>query len=175
MSDLPTFAISVRQPWAWALIYAGKDIENRSQGAIKFMVPTLGRRAIHASKGMTRDEYESASDFMASIGITCPAPCDLLRGGIIGSVDVVEVVKDSLSEWFFGPRGLRIENPRPCEFIPSVGALGYFKWKPADASIIPTPARWMLPENGRKPQQDVQPAALGLFDVANSTPREGGR
>lgn len=157
MSDLPTLAISVRQPWAWALIYAGKDIENRSQFAINHMAPKLGRRAIHASKGITREEYEDASEFMASIGITCPAPCDLLRGGIIGTVDVVEVVKESPSKWFFGPRGLRVENPEPCGFIPAVGALGYFKWKHADASIIPPPARWMLPD-----RVDTPPA--GLFN-----------
>ena len=27
MTDLPELALSVRQPWAWAIIYAGKDIE----------------------------------------------------------------------------------------------------------------------------------------------------
>lgn len=30
MLDLPELALSVRQPWAWAIIHAGKDIENRS-------------------------------------------------------------------------------------------------------------------------------------------------
>lgn len=28
------FALSVRQPWAWAIIFAGKDIENRSWQAV---------------------------------------------------------------------------------------------------------------------------------------------
>jgi hypothetical protein len=31
---LPLQAISVRQPWAWAIIYAGKDVENRSRDAV---------------------------------------------------------------------------------------------------------------------------------------------
>ena len=145
MQGLPELAISVRQPWAWALIHAGKTHENRSMHAIKFMVPLTGRRAIHASKGMTRDEYENAHDFMASIGIVCPPPAELLRGGIIGMVTVTGVVSQSASPWFFGPRALVIADPEPRDFVPSVGALGYFKWKPADASIVPPPARWMLP------------------------------
>lgn len=60
---------------------------------------------------------------MASIGVTCPVPADLLRGGIIGSVVVVDVVKESSSPWFFGPRGLVLVERRPCPFVPAVGAL----------------------------------------------------
>lgn len=147
MTAIPELAISVRQPWAWAIIYAGKGFENRTAGAIKFMVPLLGRRAIHASKGMTREEYEDARDFMADLGVACPAPDALRRGGTIGSVDVVGKVKESGSQWFFGPQALVLENPMPCEFIPAVGALGYFRWKPADPSIVPAPARWMLSDH----------------------------
>lgn len=46
-------AITVRQPWAWAIIHAGKDIENRS-----WKTKTRGRVAIHAASGMTHAEYE---------------------------------------------------------------------------------------------------------------------
>lgn len=52
MSDLPTIALSVRQPWAWAIIYAGKDIENRSWQAVNRGLKQRGRVAIHAAKGM---------------------------------------------------------------------------------------------------------------------------
>jgi hypothetical protein len=47
-------ALSIRQPWAWLILHAGKDIENRDW-------PTRfrGRFLIHAAKGMTRDEYEN--------------------------------------------------------------------------------------------------------------------
>ena len=30
----PTQAFSVRQPWAWAILHAGKDVENRSAAAL---------------------------------------------------------------------------------------------------------------------------------------------
>lgn len=152
MVDLPSVALSVRQPWAWAIIHAGKDIENRSWQAVNWGLNQRGRVAIHASKGIGRDEYDDARDTINQIlkahpasGFECPAAIDLLRGGIIGTVDVVDVVTDSDSDWFFGPRGLVLRNPAPCEFIPAVGALGYFSWKPADKSIVPVPAKWMLP------------------------------
>lgn len=146
MNDFPTIALSVRQPWAWAIIHAGKDIENRSWQAISHGFDRRGRIAIHASKGLSRDEYKNAKDFMGSIRVECPAACDLLRGGIIGSVDVTDVVDDSDSDWFFGPRGIVMRNPVPCEFIPCLGMLGYFTWTKAGADIVPKPARWMLPE-----------------------------
>lgn len=146
MTDhLPTLALSVRQPWAWAIIHAGKDIENRSWRAVNHGLTKRGRVAIHASKGMTREEYVDASEFMLKLRIECPPARGLLRGGIIGSVDVVDVVTESDSPWFFGPRGLVLKGAEPCAFIPSVGALGYFTWTPADASVVAPPARWMLP------------------------------
>jgi hypothetical protein len=144
--DLPTVALSVRQPWAWAIIHAGKDVENRSNGAVRYMDFTRTPRiAIHAAKGMTREEYEAAAEFMDSIGVTCPHAVDLPRGSIIGAVSVVGLVSKSTSKWFFGPRGLILKNPKACAPVPSVGALGLFKWSEADPSIIPAPAQWMRP------------------------------
>lgn len=141
---LPSLALSVRQPWAWA-IFNGKDVENRSRAAIKWMAPLNGRRAIHAAKGMTREEYELARDFMAERGVACPAPAELLRGGILGTVDVDGVVTECESRWFCGPCGLVLRNPEPHPFIRATGALGYFAWKPAEGSNVPEPpAKWML-------------------------------
>ena len=37
-------AISVRQPWAWAIIHAGKDCENRNMAAAKSFRPAVGKR-----------------------------------------------------------------------------------------------------------------------------------
>lgn len=146
MTDLPELALSVRQPWAWAIIYAGKDIENRSWQAVNHGLRVRGRIAIHAAKGMTQYEYDDAAGFMRQVcGVECPAPADLLRGGIIGSVEVVDVVKDSSSPWFMGPRGLVLADPQSCQFVAAVGALGYFKWKAAGPEIVPPPAKWMLP------------------------------
>jgi len=166
VADLPELALSVRQPWAWAIIHAGKDIENRSWQAVNHGLRIRGRIAIHAAKGMSRDEYEDTADFLSGLGIGCPNAKDLARGGIIGSVEVVDVVSKSDSKWFFGPRGLVLRNPISCAFVPCVGQLGYFKWTEADASIVPEPAAWMLPEKAKpvKVAKPEVPAALPLFD-----------
>lgn len=161
MNDLPRFALSIRQPWAWAILHAGKDVENRSWQAINHGLRKRGRIAIHAAKGMTRREYDEARAFMGGIGVDCPAAAALLRGGIVGSVEVVDVVSQSGSPWFFGPRGLVLADPRPCDFVPALGALGYFEWRRDDALETPTPAKWMSgPETLRAPSDGEMPRDL---------------
>lgn len=176
MSDLPKLALSVRQPWAWAIIFAGKDIENRTWQAVNHGLKRRGRVAVHASKGMGREEYEDARDFindnLIRVGspLRCPEPADLIRGGIIGSVEVVDVVSESASDWFMGPRGLVLRDPIACDFIPSVGALGYFEWKRDDSVTVDTP-RWMKPEEPVKPKG--QRRADGNFLVLEDGRRIG--
>lgn len=142
---LPRLALSVRQPWAWAITSAGKDIENRSWQAVNHGLRQRGRIAIHAAKGLTREEYEDGRDFIESLGIACPPAVDLRRGGIVGSVEVVDVVGESDSRWFFGPRGLVLRDAELWTFIPAIGALGYFEWRRDDSLVPPPPAKWMLP------------------------------
>lgn len=163
MLSLPRLALSVRQPWPWAILFAGKDIENRSWQAVNRGLNQRGRIALHASKGMTRDEYEDAAEFMAGIGITVPPPHELPRGCIVGSVEVTDVVTKSESMWFFGPRGLVLRDPIPCKPMPCVGALGYFKWKPgASDDAMPAPARWMLPKQPASPNAAANQIAMEL-------------
>lgn len=143
-NDIPALALSVRQPWAWAIIHAGKDVENRGQMAIRYM--KLGRSggiAIHAAKGMTRDEYDNAREFMAKIGVACPPAADLVRGAIIGTVEIDGVTSKSASPWFFGPRAIRILNPRAVDPIYLSGALGLFNWRDAPRIAPPQAAKWM--------------------------------
>lgn len=169
MTDLPLLALSVRQPWAYAIIHLAKDIENRSWQALNHGLRQRGRIAIHAAKGMTRDEYEDAARFINGLGHECPPAHRLMRGGILGAVEVVDVVQKSESPWFFGPRGLVLRDPQPCEFIPAAGALGYFRWERMWPPVLVEPARWMLPQ-GPKPAKvpDVQePRGPDLFGAGN--------
>lgn len=161
---IPSIALSVRQPWAWAIIHAGKDIENRSWHAVDKGSMRRGRIAIHAAKGLTQQEYQDAAEFMLGLGVRCPQACDLKRGGIIGAVDVVDVVKTCASPWFTGPRGLVLRNPQPCAYMPAVGQLGYFAWTPADPANEPEPALWMLPKTEDKQQHPpVGPMQIDMF------------
>lgn len=145
MTDLPDIALSVRQPWAHGIIWLGKDIENRIWRRPNPGLDFRGRVAIHAARGMTQDEYEEARAFMSMWSVTCPPAHELARGGIIGSVEITDVVAKSESIWFTGPRGLVLRDPVPCAFIPAAGQLGFFKWRPDPHLAPPEMARWMLP------------------------------
>ena len=146
-SALPSLALSVRQPWAWAIIHGGKEIENRTAGAIRSgnMVP--GRIAIHAATGLKEDEYAWGAWRLERHGVSCPRPDALVRGAIIGAVTVTAIVTQSASEWFGGPCGLVLADPEPCAPIPAGGALGYFAWQRSDAFAPTKPwmVRWNRP------------------------------
>ncbi len=114
-------ALSIRQPWAWLIIYGGKDIENRD-----WFTPLRGRFLVHAAKGMTANEYEKAMRFATRLGVHVPPATDLQRGGIIGTAGIVDCVKTSASPWFFGRYGFALTEAQPLPFIPWKGSLGFF-------------------------------------------------
>lgn len=156
MTDLPRLALSVRQPWAWAIIHAGKDIENRGW---KYPNPGLNYRGpvcIHASTGMTRDEFDDAIediDYAATNVGKLPQARELVRGAIIGTVDVIDLVRQSNSKWWCGPVGLLLANPRAVEPIPCKGQLGFFEWK--QFGKIAEPMKWMLPPQPKPREPDM--------------------
>ena len=146
-TPLPELALSVRQPWTWAILHAGKPVENRNWQPANPNLRFRGRVCLHASAGMTRAEYGEARRFIWSLGISdVPMFEDLRRGGIVGVTTIVDVVRSHESRWFFGPVGLVLEETRPVEFIPVKGALGFFAWRSR-----------IIREEERQPQQ-------GLFD-----------
>ncbi|EPJ7982300.1 ASCH domain-containing protein [Pseudomonas aeruginosa] len=113
--------LSIRQPWAWLIVYGGKDIENRSR-----RTNFRGRFLVHASQGMTRQEYNMATWIAGPLGVTIPPFEELLRGGIIGSVELVDCLEDSSSPWYMGEKGYLLRDPRPLPFVPHKGQLGFF-------------------------------------------------
>lgn len=132
-------AISIRQPWASMIIRpaltdpvertrafsAGeiKDIENRN-----WPTKVRGRVLVHAAKGCTIAEAEDALDFAESVcGVTFSLDLKTIaRGGIIGSVEIVDCVTESSSRWFMGKYGFVLRDPIPMPFIPFKGSLGFF-------------------------------------------------
>lgn len=142
--------ISVRQPWAWAIIFGGKDVENRNKAPIGTASLVGHRIGIHAAKGMTQHEYESAHDYMQKLGVDCPRPNHLHRGGLIGSVRLTDVVSERPSRWFFGPRGLVIDQAEAIEPVAGPGQLGWFTFKPSGA--FDDPKLWMQHWPDRAPR-----------------------
>ena len=116
--------ISIRQPWANAIIHEGKSIENRSW-ATNFR----GTLAVHAARALDDIAFFT---FVKSRGLERQVKLapelvrQLPRGAVIGLVDVVDCVGDSTSPWFEGPFGFVLSNPRPLRPIPCMGALQIF-------------------------------------------------
>lgn len=91
--------ITIKQPWAWAIFHAGKDIENR-----KWIPSHRGPLGIHAAKSTVSSEYKIAADFIRSLGYTPPTFEELRDRGetgvILGTVDFVGTKTDS--DWYLG-------------------------------------------------------------------------
>jgi hypothetical protein len=135
--------LSIRQPWAWAILHAGKRIENRDwRAAPSYRGPLL----IHASKGCTHEEWRGAVHWMFDAGLLAPGDVPPLsrldRGGIVGVCDLVDVILPggvyaskaypanpahrADSPWYVGALGLVLDNVRPLSFLPLKGVLGFF-------------------------------------------------
>lgn len=115
-------ALSIRQPWAWLIVHGGKDIENRSWHT-KFR----GRFLVHAGKGCTGEEYAEAYRFARTIGVLLPRLEDLDRGGIIGSVELVDSLDTSGSAWYMGQKAFVLQAPQPLPFLAYKGQLSFFE------------------------------------------------
>lgn len=121
--------LSIRQPWAWLIINGGKNVENRD-----WPTKVRGRVLVHASKGCTKAEWRDAWEFVKKIdpyvwgkGKREIQPGTIERGGIIGSVEIVDCVEQSESPWFFGRYGFVLRDPKPIPFQSCNGKLGFFK------------------------------------------------
>jgi hypothetical protein len=125
-------ALSIRQPWAWAVAHAGKDVENRN-----WHMRHRGPLALHAAKNMTRARYHAFARFwQEGLGeayaqqyphLVLPSPEKLPRGAVLAMAEAVDCVHESGSRWFAGPHGLLLRNVRVLpEPIPCRGALGFF-------------------------------------------------
>ena len=83
-------ALSIRQPWAWLILNAGKDVENRGSRWV-YRGPVL----IHVGASLTKDEYRAwrtAGESMRSDPeprAKVPEYSELKRGGFVGIVQVL--------------------------------------------------------------------------------------
>ena len=143
--------LTVKQPWAWAIVHGGKDVENRSRS----LGPYRGLVAIHAGLGeaplseWTPTLHGAMADTFTDPGVMVR---DVLgcRGVVIGIADLVDAhecdwaVMDEeqmsccLSRWAQYPpdadvwHHLILANPRPLATpIPWRGAQGLWT-VPAD-------------------------------------------
>ncbi len=79
-------AITVRQPWAWAIVHGGKDVENRSRniaGSYRGLI------AIHAGLADYEQGTPAGARYKELYG--GETPTEIVFGAIIGVVDLVDV------------------------------------------------------------------------------------
>ena len=110
-------AISVKQPWSHAILHLGKDIENRV-----WSTNHRGPILLHVGKRQDLPARRSLEDD----GFVLPDR--LVTGGIVGVVDLVDVVEDHRSDWAMeGHFHWVIARPRVLPFVPLLGKLGIWE------------------------------------------------
>lgn len=129
-------ALSIRQPWAWAIVRPDlskkerfeaarknliKDVENRDW---KYPPSYRGQLLIHASKTFDREDLFWITDHFPELGTSIPEKFRI--GGFVGLCRLNDVVTEDDSLWFFGPLGFKLRMPQPIKFIPFKGQLGLF-------------------------------------------------
>ncbi len=97
--------LTLWRPWDWAVLYAGKDVENRDWQPW----PRLLGRHIAIHSGLTWDTA-GARD-LRQMGYAVPEPEDWPGGLIRGVVRLAGTAKEHWSEWFAGPIGWLIGDP----------------------------------------------------------------
>jgi hypothetical protein len=137
LADLPPFAISLKQPWCWAMLYCGKDVENR-RWQTRFRGPVV----IHAS--LSWDSEGEA--FLRRLGYDV-IPSSLPRGAFVGTMRITDCWRYSdataTSGWAFGPWCFSVEDAKPLATpIPAKGQLNIYRWKDFPT---PQPASLALP------------------------------
>lgn len=117
MSETYNNALSVRDPWARAILYLGKDVENRSWAAPAYLYGT--DLLIHVSLRVEKQEplERRLAEYPQHLG------------AIIGVVRLVTCTENYKSRWA-NPDSIHwvLTNPRPfTRPVPWTGRLGIFK------------------------------------------------
>ena len=127
-------ALSIRAPWWWMILHAGKDVENR-EWFTRYRGPVL----IHASKWWRAGEVRADIAWIdARIGLPAGMRARLLAGDdlflralgghVVGRAEMTGCVRASPSPWFQGTFGFELRaavafsQPIPCQ-----GELGLFR------------------------------------------------
>ena len=136
-------ALTVKHPWAWAIIHGGKDVENRSR-------PTKyrGLLHIHAGKAMDFDAFtfpalQAAEQEYVGRGVGAFDEINQIDlstcGDVIGTVEVVGChswrecgpVEGMCSAWAMEDYyHWELGNAQPVESFPVQGKLGIWNMEP---------------------------------------------
>jgi hypothetical protein len=111
-------ALTVRPPWAWAILHAGKAVENRGK-----RTNHRGPLVIHAGRVVVALERFPT-------GVAVPPEAIRVTGALVGLVELIDcrpVADLGDNPWASGPWCWVLANPRPLsEPIPFAGMVGLF-------------------------------------------------
>lgn len=155
------FAITVQQPWAWAIIHGGKNVENRTR--IQGWRRAQGERiAIHAGRRWSQRGEFHEGVIAACADLTRDARTLNTLGAVIGTVHVHEVhyadadadcdpeicaawgeqaYREHGGQYRAGIVHLVLTDPRPCDPIDARGQLGLWRLDPDTTRLIETVRR----------------------------------
>lgn len=142
--------ISIRQPWLWAIMHAGKCVENRRRhdGRMPYFMRHRGPLALHASANDSPAYWNaSIAELRTLTGRQgTPTPDEVPRAAIVAVADVIAHVDphgmlhfepDDKSDGFEllegdhwhddGAWGFVLRNVRAVKPLPRKGALGLFE------------------------------------------------
>lgn len=131
MSDFPTLALSLIQPWAWVVCHGPKDIENRV-----WWTEIRGPLWIAASAQVTRRYYDQAREIIECLapGLKVPPLDELDYGCIVGRAKITDCILPG------GYRGTTAAQARDALHLLRLG-------RPAKLERHPRhPARWHFHE-----------------------------
>jgi hypothetical protein len=120
----PTRALSIRQPWAWAILYAGKRVENRT-----WYTSYRGPIYIHAGLKVDHHGMLALEDVIRAVPRPRPPAVTgaLVATAIILDCVQTELVPAPLCSWATGPWCLILGDVHPLlDPQPMRGALGLF-------------------------------------------------
>jgi hypothetical protein len=119
-------AVSIHQPWAWAILHAGKNVENRT-----WRTHHRGPLLIHVARSRKSYDRQDATLWPKLYGVELPAWDELTTGAILGVVDVVDCVEVGPG----GDLGERGTSPWALE--------GYFGWVLANPRTFDEPIPYL--------------------------------
>lgn len=84
--------LTVRQPWADAILQLGKDVENRV-----WNTNYRGKIYIHTSQKIAKNDIQFLQQLLNFTGQEMPT--NPITGAILGYIELVDVIKHSQSRW----------------------------------------------------------------------------
>jgi hypothetical protein len=170
--------LSLWPAWAWAVMFAGKDVENRSWHPSR-----RGRILIHASghKSSAREEEELRGAISSASGLPRSAlPATFERSAILGSVEIADCVENARSRWA-EPDQLhwKLRDPRPLASpVRGIhGRLQFWRWtmeqttgNQSAANAEPTRASRAPAQAQASVEADLAVGAKANLDLDDLTP-----